>query len=182
MERHVRWAPLGHEGLEYLVIRGQEGQFIVESVVVGEQQNIAFGLHYRLVIDRHWHLRSAILQTVGNDRPLILHSNGAGQWTDGGGARLTHFAGCIDIDISVTPFTNSLPIRRLGLAVGASQSIRVIHIPVPSLQPEVMEQRYTRLDEDCFLYENPLRNYAAELPVDADGLVIDYPDIFCRLP
>ncbi len=36
-------------------------------------------------------------------------------------------------------------------------------------------------DGGCYLYEGPFRAFRAELPVDADGLVLDYPEIFRRI-
>ena len=46
---------------------------------------------------------------------LSLTGDGAGRWQiDGRDA--PDLDGCLDLDIQVTPFTNSLPIRRLDLA------------------------------------------------------------------
>ena len=50
---------------------------------------------------------------------LHLESDGEGHWQENGKDR-PDLHGCIDIDIQATPFTNTLPIRRLGLKTGES--------------------------------------------------------------
>ncbi len=86
----------------------------------------------------------------------------------------------------MTPFTNTLPIRRLGLDHDESAQIETVYISVPEFQLETATQRYTCLDalnEDGgrFRYESISSGFEAELPVDSDGLVIDYPALFDRI-
>ena len=64
----------------------------------------------------------------------------------------------------------------------------MIYIAVPQLQIAVVEQRYTCLEvthhSGHYRYEslnNGVSWYTAELPVDGDGLVIDYPGLFRRV-
>ena len=91
-------------------------------------------------------------------------------------------AGCIDVDIAATPFTNTLPIRRLNLAEGQARDIRLAYVPLPHLEVEPVAQRYTCLEEGRrYLYEGLFRRFQGELHVDADGLVLDYPDTFKRV-
>ena len=47
--------------------------------------------------------------------------------------RSTSSTGCIDVDIRATPFTNTLPIRRLALQPGESRDLRMAFIDVPGL-------------------------------------------------
>jgi len=44
---------------------------------------------------------------------------------------------------------------------------------------EVSEQRYTCLERGLYRFE--AGRFEAELPVDADGLVLDYPGLFRRI-
>src|SRR6478752_2249969 len=68
------------------------------------------------------------------------------RWTvDGAPARA--LSGCSDVDLGCSPSTNTLPIRRLRLAIGASHSIKAAWIRFPELQIVKAEQTYTRLDE-----------------------------------
>jgi hypothetical protein len=93
--------------------------------------------------------------------------------------------GCIDVDISSTPFTNTLPIRRLGLEPGESEELAVTYILVPELLVGAERQRYDCLEAQAegglYRFEALPSGFTAELPVDADGLVIDYPGLFRRV-
>jgi hypothetical protein len=50
------------------------------------------------------------------------------------------------VDISETPFTNTLPIRRLALAPGESAGVSVAYFDGSELQPCPEPQRYTCLE------------------------------------
>jgi hypothetical protein len=47
--------------------------------------------------------------------------------------RRPDLAGAVDIDISVSPFTNTLPIRRLRLARGLAADLTMAYVRVPEL-------------------------------------------------
>jgi hypothetical protein len=53
-----------------------------------------------------------------------LLSDGQGNWTTSDGQAVSELRGCIDVDISVSAFTNTLPIRRLGLAPTGSAELK----------------------------------------------------------
>jgi len=95
--------------------------------------------------------------------------------------------GCIDVDISATPFTNTLPIRRLGLKPGEAANLKVAYLAIPEMRVEPARQRYTCLERDdqggLYRYESldgEFAGFTADLPVDAGGLVLDYPGLFRR--
>jgi hypothetical protein len=89
--------------------------------------------------------------------------------------------GCLDVDLSATPFTNTLPIRRLALAPGWAAEITVVYVDVPALRIGVSRQRYRCLTwgpaGGVYRYENAAGDFAADITVDADGLVVEYPQI-----
>ena len=90
--------------------------------------------------------------------------------------------GAIDVDISATPFTNTLPIRRLQLAPGDSAEIRTAYIHLPDLEIVRDPQRYTCLEPlRRYRYESLDSDFVREIEVDADGLVVTYPGLFKRL-
>ncbi len=91
-------------------------------------------------------LPKAVLSLASEDRHLHLRSDGEGNWQDSKGHLVEVLQGCVDIDISATPFTNTLPIRRLGLALGEAREILVAYVAVPALAPEPVRQRYTCLE------------------------------------
>jgi hypothetical protein len=60
-----------------------------------------------------------------------------------------------------------------------------VYIAIPAMQIRPAPQRYTCLQHDetggLHRYDGIFRGFTAELPVDEDGVVIDYPDTFRRI-
>ncbi len=180
--RTIRWSAWdgGEAGLEHVDIRPADGGLDVSGVIVGSQEGVKFGLHYRLKLDSSWRTRAVHLQTTSG-RVLDLESNGQGSWTENGKDQPT-LQGCIDVDIQATPLTNTLPIQRLALQAGESTDIRLCYIEVPSLAVLPANQRYTALTPgSLYRFESLESGFTADLPVDEDGFVRDYPGLFKRL-
>ncbi|HET9490650.1 MAG TPA: putative glycolipid-binding domain-containing protein [Methylomirabilota bacterium] len=167
-------------GLEHLLLR--EGS--ADSVLLAfDEQGRPFRLAYQLAWDAAWRLGEARLQVTSEHgtRSLHLQSDGKGRWTDGGGRALSELDGCLDIDIWPTPFTNTFPIRRQPLAVGERREFVMAWVSAPALTVRPMRQGYTRLGDRRYLYENlEGSGFRAELPVDEDGVVLDYQGVFRR--
>ena len=188
MDRHVMWAPWEAPGLEHLRLIQNDELIIADSVILGVNGQGPFRVQYQISCDSHWSLRSVQLQLLNSSpRDLNLSTDGKGTWTNKLGEAIPSLNGCLDIDISATPFTNTLPIQRLALKPGMSTTLNMIYIVVPQLQVTVVEQRYTCLettrDGGTYRYEslnNGTSEFTAELPVDNNGLVIDYPGLFRR--
>jgi uncharacterized protein len=130
-------------------------------------------LRYAITCDVGWRTRSVDLTMIhgAEERRLRLDVTPGARWLEGGDA-LPALHECIDVDIALGASTNTLPIRRLGLEVGASVAITAAWIRVPELSVEPLGQRYTRLAERRWLYES--RDFRAELEVDELGLVTRY--------
>jgi hypothetical protein len=93
---------------------------------------------------------------------------------------LPELDGCIDPDISMTPFTNTVAIRRLGLTVGEAAEISVAYILVPELSLRAAPQLYTRLAERLWRFDGLDIDFTADLTVDEEGFVMEYPGLFRR--
>ncbi len=104
-------------------------------------------------------------------RTLTLERASKGGWTVDG-AKAPGLKGCLDVDLGCSPSTNTLPIRRLRLGIGASKTIQVAWVRFPELTVEKAAQTYTRLDE--FTYRYASGTFEAELTVDEEGLVAQY--------
>jgi hypothetical protein len=111
-------------------------------------------------------------------KQLVYTSDGAGNWSDADGVEVSNFKGCIEIDIMLSPFTNTLPLKRLKLKPGESQRISVLYFDVLKFEVRRVEQIYTRLTEDQYKYENTENDFSALIKFDAFGLVISYPGLF----
>jgi hypothetical protein len=97
----------------------------------------------------------------------------SGVWRSSG-EELPTLGQCSDIDLAVTPATNTLPIRRLNLGVGRNQEVTAAWLKFPDLTLEILPQRYTRLDPQRYRYQSGA-GFSAELLVDDLGLVTVYP-------
>lgn len=184
--RTICWQPTWNSawngvGLEHLLLAHDTADSVVLAI---DEDNEPFRLVYRLHWSADWQLRRADLSLAkgGACRSLSLRTDGKGAWQDGEGASLTELDGCMDIDIWPTPFTNSFPIRRQPMAVGERRTFRMAWVLGPELTVRPQAQAYTRVKDRLYLFENlDGSGFQAELPVDEDGIVLDYPELFRRV-
>ncbi len=178
MQREIGWTGWDHQGSERLQLRTGSDGIEAESQVAGSHDGTPWQLRYQLQLDVNWRLRR-LSARLDDGRACHLSVDAHGQWWRND-RMLASLAGCIDIDIAATPFTNTLPIRRLGLNVGESASLTVALLSVPDLAVSAVRQRYTRLSTHHWHYEGLDSGFTALLEVDDQGLVLDYPDTFRR--
>jgi uncharacterized protein len=178
---HVaRWADWSGRGLQHVVLTERADAIVAEAVCIVAEEAV-FAARYRIQCDAEWRCRELDVEVIGAARTLRLRGDGRGHWADGDGMRLAALNGAVDVDLPITPFTNTLPIRRLGLAVGESAEITAAWVDVETLLVVASPQRYTRLDERRWRFEALSSGFVAELEVDEHGLVLDYPDLFHRV-
>jgi uncharacterized protein len=177
-----RWQDWAGKGIEHLVLKEDPNQIVAESAVIGTIDDQAFAARYKILCDSQWHVRKIEISEIGSDLTTEFVSDGDGNWVDGSGAAQPHLANAIDVDISITPFTNTLPVRRLGLRNGESQEILVVYIQLPNIRVTTDRQRYTCLEVGRrYRYESVDSDFTREIEFDADGLVTDYPGLFRRV-
>ena len=178
----ARWRDWAGESLEHLVLREGPDTITAQSVVLGTADEGAFAARYEIVCDRSWRVREVQIELIGEERRIELASDGVGRWSDGSGAPMRELEGAIDIDISVTPFTNTLPIRRLSLQAGQSSEIVTVYVRLPELTLTTDPQRYTCLEpRRRYRYESLDSDFVREIEVDGHGFVVTYPGLFRRL-
>ena len=184
--RTICWTPIwnkGHEGmgLEHLLL----SECVADSVVLAyDPEHGPFRLTYRLTWDDSWRLRVAELDlaTERSTRSLSLQTDGRGHWRHGDGRAIDDLDGCMDIDVWPSPFTNSFPIHREPMAIGEKRHFRVAWVSGLELTVHPRRQAYMRLADRLYLFESlDGSGFSAELLVDEDGIVIDYPDFFRRV-
>nr|WP_303047816.1 putative glycolipid-binding domain-containing protein [Thalassospira lucentensis] len=186
IERSVCWTDWDGNGLERCFMSQDDNQLILEGVVSGTREG-TYGAYYSVRTDALFRTREVLVKYIGG-RTLHIAANGDGNWHDIlSDQPIPSLDGCFDVDIGVTPATNSLAIKRLGLAPQASQHIVAAYVPLPSqisgdFLPQPVQQRYSCLIEGkLYRYEGLFRGFCAELAIDDAGLVIDYPDTFRRV-
>ena len=188
MERQVMWSPWDGPGLEHLSLLQQQDSIVADGLIIGVEEQRPFRARYEIHCTQQWELRAVYVSLLSDAFPsLHLLTDGAGNWITEGGEMLPLLQGCLDVDISVTPFTNTLPIRRLALQPGASATLSMVYIVVPQMLIKVTQQRYTCLEVTPsggrYRFESlkdGVSSFTADLPVDHDQLVLDYPELFKR--
>jgi hypothetical protein len=127
-------------------------------------------LRYAVTVDSAWATTDVeVLVAVAGGDPRQLAELGR-LWSRT--ERPPEYSDCVDVDLSFTPATNTLPIRRLRLDIGEEAEIYVAWLVWPELSVQRVLQRYTRLAEDRYRYSQD--EFEAELTVDEQGLVLEY--------
>ena len=159
-----------------MIARTVNGWRLMGELDVAEP-GVTAALRYAIECDPAWRTRSAVIEGEANGSPVrfSLAADGAGGWT-GDGIALPELAGALDVDLGFTPVTNTLPIRRLGLAVGESAAVRSAWLRFPELRLEPLEQTYTREAERTFRYRAVVDGepFVARLDIDPFGRVMRY--------
>lgn len=182
----VRWTGWNGQGLAHCLCIEDADGLVLEGVVAGNRHG-TYGGHYTVRTDAEFRTREVKVDYIGGPN-LHVVSDGLGNWRDMlGRGPLLDLDGCIDVDIGMTPATNTLPIKRMKLGVLESRGITAAYVPLPAqiegdFLPQRADQRYTCLIPDQrYRYEGLFRAFTAELEIDAAGLVLDYPETFRRV-
>lgn len=147
---------------------------LATSVVEGPNHS----LRYASRLTERWEFSDLVVE---DERAGSLHlaRSSAGDWSANGEHR-PDLSAAIDIDLSFSPFTNTLPIRRLALRPGESRDIVTAYV-TSALEVLPDPQRYTCLSRERYLYESRDSDFRREILVDAAGLVLEYPGLFVRV-
>lgn len=188
METSFLWAALREPGLEHLTLVEDEAGAVADGLVLGVEDGTPYRFWYQIAVDHAWHVTACTCQVgVG---PAAHRRRwwtvAPGRWAEmSAGERLPDLDDCLDVDITCTPFTNTLPIRRLALQPGGSVEIQVAYIDVPSLDVRPTRQRYTCLERTDaggrYRYEGLETGFTRDITVDARALVLDYPGLWRRV-
>lgn len=171
----VRWRTWDGEGDEVTTLTWENEGWTVSGLVSRER------LQYVVRLSAGWKVRQFILFRDMDEPDLWLGTDGAGRWGEVNGAHRTELDGCYDVDLTCTPFTTILPIRRLLLEEGDSAELPVVRIDPETLGVRADVQRYTRLASHRWGFEQPSTRFSVEFDVDEHGLVVDYPGLFRRV-
>jgi hypothetical protein len=176
LQRAIVWKNLPINGTDHCALwRSAEG-WLLKGTVVGVLENQRPMLaRYEVCCDENWLTRRVqVERTIGKDTKILELSVGnVGLWRSLG-KEVPEVRGCLDVDLALTPATNTFPIRRLDLDIGKSESVTAAWIKFPDLEIQPLSQRYTRIAKNIYRYESDT-GFSAEIVVDDLDLVITYP-------
>jgi len=130
---------------------------------------------YEVTCDPDWRTLHTTVSIRDDDgeRSLDLLAD-AGRWF-ANGVEIASLRACVDVDLEWSPSTNTLPIRRLDVAVGAATGeLRMAWVRFPALTIEPLAQEYRRIAPDRYHYASGGGSFEADIVVDTHGLVTTY--------
>lgn len=182
LKRVVVWRNLLLNGEDYCALWHTAEGWLVKGTVIGVLKDQKPMLaNYEIYCDENWLThRVQVERTIGSDvKRLSMTVESRGIWSSSG-QELRDVHGCDDVDLALTPATNTLPIRRLHLQIGSSEAVVAAWVKFPELTVQPLSQRYTRLSKDTYRYESKT-GFSAEIAVDDFGLVTTYPSGWERI-
>ncbi len=158
----------------------------VEGHSTGIEEGEVWGVRYAIALDLAWTTRTARVagQSAVGSYEVQLDCDAEGEWRVDG-ASAPALAGCLDVDLEASAFTNAFPVHRLALDVGERAEAPAAYVRALDLRVERLEQTYARLPHDGersrYHYVSPRFDYRDELVYDEFGLVLDYPGLAVRV-
>jgi hypothetical protein len=202
LPKSLFWERLDVAGAEHVVYDDRRGLRAWGTALAVDP--IPYSCRYDLVTDEQWATGRLEVTVEGGGwvRTLRLE-HAAGRWRATTGeqgdldaalrtARLrgaglpgteepSRLEPALDIDLSGSPLTNTLPVRRLDLLrarPGTERRLIVAWVLLPTLEVVPAEQGYTALGDNRVRYTSG--DFTAELELDDDGFVVRYPGLAKR--
>jgi uncharacterized protein len=169
----ARWHRWEHDGDETLTLRWENEGW----TATGELGHEA--VTYVVRMSATWQVRQFLLFRDLPEPDLWLGTDGSGRWGEMNGAHRPDIDGCVDIHLGCTPFTNTLPIRRLQLDIGDAADLNVATIDVDTLGVVKIAHRYQRMSHRGWQHTDH-SGTTTDFDVDEFGLVVDVPNRFRR--
>lgn len=143
----------------------------------------AFSASYDLVTDEAGVTRRLSMRTslASGERHVSISRDEEGYWMveDGTNHHRSAFGGAVDVDVVLSPFFNTLPIRRFGMQHNAeNHQVPVVYVYLPDLSVQQAELTYSS-GSDGIQVLSPVSS--STVTVDVDGFVLDYPGLAERI-
>jgi uncharacterized protein len=181
MKKNILWTGIEYHSLENCIVTSSNIGTEINSTIIGSYNDLLYKVDYRIATNELWLTTEIDIECRVNNRlqTICLQSDGLGNWRNAAGS-IPAYKGCIDVDISITPFTNTLPVNRLQLEAGESSHIEVLYVDVLKNEVKPVQQMYTRLSDTSYRFQTIPNDFEAIVTVDHSGLVLMYPGLFER--
>jgi hypothetical protein len=175
----VLWRRIDLPGHELARLSRVEDGFELAGTALFASPEGPCELTYCVACDSAWRTSSARVQGVVAAREVDLRitADSERRWLLDG-IECPEVAGALDVDLAFSPATNTLPIRRLELAIGAEAEVRAAWLRFPSLTLEPLAQVYRREGPTRYRYSSSGGRFARAVEVDGEGLVTRYPGLW----
>jgi hypothetical protein len=170
----ILWQRLDEPGHDSARLSLESPHWRIAGTAVFARDGQPCRLDYSVTCDARWNTVSARVSGWFGDEPIDIELtvDAARTWRMNG-MECPAVKGCLDVDLHFTPATNTLPIRRLDLAIGREAPVRAAWLgPDFSMQP--LDQVYRRTGPTTYRYESNGGSFTAEIEVNSAGLVKSY--------
>jgi uncharacterized protein len=178
----VLWRWIRNIGMErFELVRAPDG-WALRGTIVASVEGGPVEARYEVFCEHSWRTTHAnITLWDGTGERVLRLVVQDGQW-HANGIRNEAVEGCTDIDLEWSPSTNTIPIRRLGLAVGERSGCVIgAWVRFPSLTLQPLSQEYERISERQYRYICNEGEFIANITVDEMGVVVDYEGLWQRV-
>lgn len=171
--RTLVWQRQDRAGAEYFGLWRDGSGWQLRGTVVVALEGQPARVRYGVICDGQWRTRAVhvAMRAGGPEQALHLTVDEDGRWWQGE-REVVSLRGCVDVDLAVTPATNTLPLRRLSLTPGQSADVVAAWVRFPALDVQSLAQVYHCLDLNSYRYR--ANGFVATLAVDELGLVTRY--------
>ncbi|WP_280480468.1 putative glycolipid-binding domain-containing protein [Nocardia cyriacigeorgica] len=143
----------------------------------------AFSASYDLVTDENGATRRLSLRstTAAGERHASISRDEENYWLiDATGTHIrSTFGGALDVDVVLSPFFNTLPIRRFSLQHAVEDvQVPVVYVRLPDLTVQEASLIYSSASDGISVL-SPVSS--ATVTVDPDGFLLDYPGLAERI-
>lgn len=176
--KKILWRGILYKSWEHCTLQQEKDGLAVRSIITGNYQNQLFSVNYTLKLDEKWRIQEFEIRSDidGKTNYTVGRRIGKDWWIND--SVIPELTGLLYIDISLTPFTNTLPVNHLLLEIGKSSDIDVLYIDLLENEIKPVRQRYTRKAKYQYLYESLDYQFEAVITVDPKGIVTSYPGLF----
>ncbi len=187
----LAWAGVAALRLEAArVVLGDRSMRASGSLISARQDGAeAYSASYSLATDDAGVVQRLTVRTIRaqGEQYVNLTRSEEGIWLvervgQGAGTIRTKFSGALDVDLAFSPLFNALPVRRLGLHRTAAQhELQVVFVSLPDLVVGCGLQIYrTVVVGETTVVRFASDSLEADLTVDTDGMVLQYPGLALR--
>ncbi len=198
--RLIAWDKEARLGAELAILTLEPDRLTGQGVAIGWDP-VPYRLDAALETAAGWVTASLLLAVTGDGwtRTLDLRRSSSGEWTIStttrgraplgapGGDALT-LVTALDCDLGFSPMTNTMPVLRHDLLRhDGAVDLVTAWVSVPDLAVRASSQRYTTRGHDRrglrrIQYRSLDSDFASDLLFDADGLIVDYPQLAHVVP
>jgi hypothetical protein len=177
----IAWRAIAWEGQERLTLQMSDAGIEARSELSGATEDgTPYEIRYLIELSPDWQVQHVHIEDTKDEGGLLdlIYENG--KWFAGLDDYLgEEFDNVPFVDITLTPFTNTPPIKQLNFEGTESQKINVLYIDLPSFTWRRVEQYYSKIGNNTYHYQDVEKpDFQADIVVDDDGLMVVYPNLF----